>query len=267
MKSIGLALGSGGARGLVHVSFIQAMDELGIRASVVSGASIGSIIGAFYAAGFSGNAMFDLVESLGFRELSRMVDLSVLGISGLVKGHRVESFLKEHLPATFEGLKCPLHIIATDYWKSDDVIFRSGSLIEAIRASISIPGIFTPVQVKDDVFIDGGLSNPVPYDIIRNQCDLLIAIDVSGTMSCSRKNPVPNMFEAIMGTFHIMEMAMMESKMKVFKPDIYVRPVLKNFQIMDFHRKEEILASVTGDVEKFKRQLSRKLKGWKLKLF
>jgi NTE family protein len=75
------------------------------------------------------------------------------------------------------------------------------------------------------------------------------------------------MFEAIMGTFHIMEMAMMESKMKVFKPDIYVKPDLNNYQIMDFHRKDEILSSVTGDVEKFKRQLSKKLKERKFRIF
>jgi len=267
MKTIGLALGSGGARGLVHISFIQALDELGVRASVISGASIGSIIGAFYAAGFSGNEMFELVESLGLRELSRMVDFTVLGISGLVKGHRVEDFLKKHLPATFEELEYPLNIVATNYWKSDDAVFRSGDLIEAIRASISIPGIFTPVKVRDDVYIDGGLSNPVPYDIIRDQCDLLIGIDVSGTMTCSRRNPVPNMFEAIMGTFHIMEMSMMESKMKVSRPDIYVKPDLRNYQIMDFHRKDEILASVEKDVEKFRQAVSGKLKERKFKLF
>ena len=260
MKSIGLTLGSGGARGLVHAAFIQAMDALEVRASVVSGASMGSIVGAFYAAGYTGDDMIEVIDNLGILELSRMVDLSVPGISGLVKGNRVEKFLKKYLPDNFEDLKIPLKIVATDYWNSNEFIFSSGDLIAAIRASISIPGIFTPVKVGDHVFIDGGLSNPVPYDIIRDDCELLIAIDVSGTLSCSRKNPLPNMFEAIIGTYHVMELSVIESKMQIFRPDIYIKPELCNFQILDFHRKDEILESVEEDVKKFKTKLDNKLK-------
>jgi NTE family protein len=256
MRTIGLALGGGGARGLCHIDFCMALDEMGLKPCIISGTSIGAIAGGFYAAGVSGSGMEEILDQIGLREISKMIDFSILHPSGLVKGKGVTDFLSKHLPAkTFEELTIPLKVVATDYWRRKEVIFESGDLVPAIRASISVPGIFKPVKIQQRVLIDGGAVNPLPFDIIRNECDILIAIDVSGTSVPSRKHPVPSMFESIMTTYHIMENALLEKKIEFNQPDIYIKPALENIQILDFHKEEAIRRSVKPDVERFKKQL------------
>jgi len=260
MKRIGLALGGGGARGLCHIEFIKALDDMGLKPSIVSGTSIGSIIGGFYAAGVSGLEMVEIIEKVGLREISKMVDFSILSRTGIVKGKGVEEFLDEYLPAdSFEQLKIPLKIVATDYWERKEIIFESGSLIHAIRASISIPALFEPVLVGRVVMVDGGVMNPVPHDIISDLCDILIAIDVSGKTTPPKGHIMPNMFDSIMNTFQIMQASIQESKMTITRPDIYIKPILKNIQILDFHKDDEIRASVSTDVKKFKFDLEKQL--------
>jgi len=258
VKKIGLALGGGGARGLCHIEFIKAMDDLGLTASVVSGTSIGSIVGSFYAAGLSGKEIEDIANTVGLIELSKLIDLAILNPSGIVKGKGVEEFLKKYLPVyNFEDLKIPLKIVATDYWERKEVVFESGPLIQAIRASISIPGLFTPVKINKSVLVDGGAVNPLPYDLIRDQCDLLIAIDVSGKSSPPKFRVVPMMLESVINTYHIMETAMVENKLESLQPDIYVKPDLTNIQILDFYKHHFIKKSVQKDVAWFKNELER----------
>ncbi|MCD4795884.1 MAG: patatin-like phospholipase family protein, partial [Candidatus Cloacimonetes bacterium] len=157
MKKIGLALGGGGARGLCHIKFIEALDELELKPSIIAGTSIGAIIGAFYASGLSGVQMENMLYEIDFKDLFKMMDFSFLSRSSLIKGRGVENFLKQNIPvSTFEELNIPLKIVATDFWREDDVVFDSGKLIPAIRASISIPAIFEPVILDDKVLIDGG---------------------------------------------------------------------------------------------------------------
>ena len=260
MTRIGLALGGGGARGLCHIEFINVLDSFQIKPSVISGTSIGSIIGAFYAAGVSGRDMRALIERISLRELTKMVDFSILSPSGLVRGDGVIEFLEEHLPVSrFEDLEIPLKIVATDFWNRKEVVFDKGPLIPAIRASISIPGIFEPVTLDDVVMVDGGAVNPVPMSIIHELCDFLIAIDVSGTNAPPRRNKVPAMFTAIMTFFQIMESSINREQREIYKPDIYLRPKLENVQVLDFHRDDEILASVAEDVDAFREQLVNKL--------
>ena len=257
MKTIGLALGGGGARGLCHIDFCMALDEMNLKPSIISGTSIGAIAGGFYAAGVSGAGMEEILNQIGIREISKMVDFSILNPSGLVKGKGVTDFLYKHLPVkTFEELTIPLKVVATDYWRREEVIFDSGELIPAIRASISVPAIFRPVKIHHRVLIDGGAVNPLPFDIIRDECDILIAIDVSGTSVPSRKHPVPSMFESIMTGYHIMENTLLEKKMQFNRPDIYIKPPLENIQILDFYKDEAIRKSVKPDVERFKRELA-----------
>jgi NTE family protein len=256
MKTIGLALGGGGARGLCHIDFCMALDEMGLKPSIISGTSIGSIIGGFYAAGVSGIEMEEILNQIGLREISKMVDFSILNPSGLVKGRGVTDFLGKHLPVkTFEELPIPLKVTATDFYRREEVIFSSGELIPAIRASISVPAIFRPVKIGHRVLIDGGAVNPLPFDIIRNDCDILIAIDVSGTSAPSKGHSVPSMFESIMTTFHIMENALLEKKMQMIQPDIYIKPVLENIQVLDFYKDEQIRSSAKPDVARLKKEL------------
>ena len=258
MKKIGLALGGGGARGLCHIAFCRALDEMGLKPAIVSGTSIGSIVGAFYAGGLSGAEMAELAEQIGILEYTKMIDFSILRRGGLVKGKNVMAFLERHLPVkTFEALSIPMKVVATDFWHRKQIVIESGDLLPAIRASISIPGLFEPVKIGSIVMTDGGAVNPLPMSIIREACDILIAIDVSGTNVPPKNKPVPSIFESILTTFQIMETAFVENELRVYRPEIYIKPKLENVQILDFHRYSEIMNSVGADVERLKRELDR----------
>jgi len=261
MKRIGVALGAGGAKGLSHIAFLQALDELGVRPAVIAGTSIGAVIGGFYAAGVSGDRLSQLVKDIGFRDLYKIVlDFSILSQSAIFTGKGVEDFLSREIPVrTFEELEIPLKVVATNFWDRRPVVFESGNLITAIRASMAMPAIFEPVLLNDTVLIDGGAVNPLPYDLIREECDLTIAIDVSGEKTYAPGNPVPNMVESILSTFQIMQASIVAAKKKLSPPDIYVKPALTNIRVLDFYRYKEILAGVQDEVEGFKETLRNRL--------
>lgn len=256
---VGLALGGGGARGLCFIEFCKAMDELGVKPSIIAGTSIGAIIGAFYAKGIPGYEMEKFLRHITLLKIPRLVDFSVFGRSALLKGRRIEAFIRTHLRCDrFEDLQIPFKITATDYWKREPVVIDHGPLIPAIRASMSLPAIFEPVQYENRFLIDGGAVNPLPIDIIRDECDYLIAIDVAGTIA-KDNGQKPGMFECIMSTYQIMQNTIIQEKMKHFAPDLYVHPRLVNFGILDFHHEKEIRKSVRGDVYRFKRLLKQDL--------
>ncbi|MGO8761834.1 MAG: patatin-like phospholipase family protein [Desulfobaccales bacterium] len=257
MKRIGVALGAGGAKGLSHIAFLQALDDLGVRPAVMAGSSIGAVIGAFYAAGVSGARLEQLVKEIGFRDLYKIfLDFSLLSESGIYKGKGVEDFLAREIPAAaFEELQIPFKVVATNFWDRRQVVFDRGSLITAIRASMAMPAIFEPVVLNGMVLVDGGGVNPLPYDLIRAECDLTIAIDVSGEKTYAPGNPVPNMVESILSTFQIMQASIVEAKKRLSPPDIYVKPALTNIRVLDFYRYKEILAGVRDEVQGFKDML------------
>jgi NTE family protein len=261
MKRIGVALGAGGAKGLSHIAFLQALDELEVRPSVIAGSSIGAVIGGFYAAGVSGDRLEQLVKEIGFRDLYKIVlDFSILSNSAIFKGKGVEDFLSREIPArTFEEVEIPLKIVATNFWDRRPVVFESGNLVTAIRASMALPAVFEPVRLNDMVLVDGGAVNPLPYDLIRPECDLTIAIDVSGEKTYAPEDPVPNMVESILSTFQIMQASIVAAKKQVSPPDIYIKPALTNIRVLDFYRYKEILAGVRDEVEGFKETLKNLL--------
>jgi NTE family protein len=261
MKKIGVALGAGGAKGLSHIAFLQALDELGVRPAVIAGTSIGAVIGGFYAAGVSGDRLAQLVKDIGFRDLYKIVlDFSILSQSAIFTGKAVEDFLSREIPvSTFEDTEISLKVVATNFWDRRPVVFASGNLITAIRASLALPAIFEPVILNDTVLVDGGAVNPLPYDLIREECDLTIAIDVSGEKTYAPGNPVPNMVESILSTFQIMQASIVAAKKELSPPDIYVKPALTNIRVLDFYRYKEILAGVQDEVQQFKETLRKLL--------
>jgi NTE family protein len=261
MKRIGLALGGGGARGICHIAFLKAMDEMGIKPAAIAGTSIGAIIGGFYAAGVSGLEMEQELANIGLRDLYKMaMDFSLFSQSALLKGKGVEEYLLARIPCrTFEELTIPLKVVATDFWNRRGVVFESGDLMTAIRASMAMPAVFEPVLRNDTVLIDGSAVNPLPYDLIQAECDLTIAIDVSGEKSYSADNPVPNMVESILCAFQIMQASIVEAKKRVSPPDLCVKPGLTNIRVLDFYRYKEILAGVDDEVVSFRESLEELL--------
>ncbi len=265
---IGLALGGGGARGLCFIEFCKALDDLNIKPSVISGTSIGAIMGAFYAAGYSGYEMERFLRKITLLKIPRLVDLKLFGRTSMLKGRRLEVFIKHLLDCdTFDDLDIPLKITATDYWKRQAVVFDHGALIPAIRASMSLPAVFEPVFFDGRVLIDGGSTNPLPIDIIRDECDYLIAIDVSGEICAKNGEQLPGMYDSVMSAYQIMQNTIIAERLKSVKPDLYIKPRLANVGLLDFHREKEIRKSVRGDVYRFKRLLKNDvLKTKKMKL-
>ena len=259
MKKVGLALGGGGARGFCHIAFLEALDEMGIKPSIISGTSIGAIIGGFYAAGYSGAEIRAICDKIDIWDINKMLDFKLFG-DAMFKGKGVNKFFKQYIKIkTFEELDIPLYVVATDFWHHEEVVFKSGELMPAIRASMSIPAIFEPVVFDNKVLVDGGAVNPLPYDIIRRECDVLIAVDVSGRPKIKKSKQMPSMFESVMGTLQIMQDSILKSKRRVSEIDVYVKPNIEGVGILEFFRYKEIMKGVENDVEKFKNDLTETL--------
>ena len=180
-KNVALVLGSGGARGLAHIGAIEALEERGYTITSIAGCSMGSIIAGMYAAGQLKEAKEWFLQ-VDMQLIWRMMDINLLSGNSLVKGERIIKELQKVVPdRPIEDLNIPCTIVATDMISSDEVIFRSGSLFEAVRASISIPLFFKPVQIGRRLLIDGGILNPLPLHVIeRTEGDILVAADISG---------------------------------------------------------------------------------------
>ncbi|HTX72327.1 MAG TPA: patatin-like phospholipase family protein, partial [Rectinemataceae bacterium] len=200
---VGLALGSGGAKGIAHIAYLEVLDQLCIRTSELAGSSMGALIGAFYAAGIPARRIRDIAVGIGLRDLPKIIDLSGPRDSGIIKGRKIEDWLGEMLPVRrFEQLRMPLRIVATDFWRKEQVVFDSGELIPAIRASISIPGVFEPYTIGSRLLVDGGVANPVPFDLLRDS-DFIVGIDVSGGADPLGERD-PGRVEVLLGAYAIM---------------------------------------------------------------
>lgn len=273
MKKIGLALGGGGARGLAHIPMLEVFDELGIRPHRIAGTSIGAVIGALFASGLSGaelrvgvrRMIMDRNES--FRKALKrkdsfkwikFLDLE-FGPGGLLKGDNFMDFLYEAMRVDrFDGLQIPLQVVATDFCSAEQVVLDSGGLLDAVKASMAIPGIFTPVRRDGRVLIDGGSVNPVPFDLLTG-CDVVVAINVMG-LSRQTVHHMPSLFRVVLGTFDIMQKSIIAGKLQKTPPDIYVTPDITDVAILDFYKADEIFAQAGPAAFKLKHALERFLR-------
>jgi len=184
-KTVGLVLGSGSSRGWAHVGAIEALEEAGIPVDVIAGCSVGSYVGVIYASGGLAS-LKEFILGMNGEKMFSYFDV-VIPRSGLLDGNKkLREFLSGHTDAkTFEELKIPLKMVATDLESGDKVVMASGNLFGALRASMSMPGLFAPVQVKGRWLVDGGLVDPVPVGVARAMgADVIIAVDLnSGLVS------------------------------------------------------------------------------------
>ncbi|MFZ3019412.1 MAG: patatin-like phospholipase family protein [Gallionella sp.] len=178
-QKIGLALGSGSARGLAHLGVIRAIEEAGIEVDFIAGSSMGALIGAIHAAGKL-DELEATFKTFDWKMMATFFDV-VLPKSGLLDGARVGELVRAHIHAdTIEMLPKAFAAVATDIVSGEEVVIRSGDVIEAVRASISVPGIFTPVRSNGHILVDGGLTNPVPVSAVRSMgAEFVIAVDLN----------------------------------------------------------------------------------------
>ena len=275
---MGLALGSGAARGWAHIGVIRELERHDIRPDVICGTSIGALVGAALASG-------DLprlerwVRSLSWQKVIGYFDLTMNG--GLIKGERLFDFFRDNVQErNIEDLDRPFGAVATDLASGREIWLREGSIFEAVRASISLPGLFTPVERDDILLVDGGLVNPIPVSMCRALgADLVIAVDLNadlldasrhggaGLRATSEKtsteptswidqiqqklanalslqssdHDTPSMVDVITASINIMQVRITRSRLAGEPADALITPRLAHFALLDFHRADEAI--------------------------
>lgn len=272
--TIGLALGGGGARGLAHIHVIEVLDEMGIRPSLIVGSSIGAIMGAAMAAGLSGRDIREhTLATVGNRTevMNRIWSLRPATIvDAWSNGFRfgqfnleriLRAFLPEELPARFEDLKIPLQVVTADFYGQQEHVCETGDLYTAIAASAALPAVFMPVRIDGRIMVDGGLWNPVPFDHLRGRADITIGVDVVGKPEGDR-DVMPNRIDSLFGASQLTMASITAMKLREAPPDIYLKPEVGRFRVLDFLRASEVLAATAPVRDELKRQIETRLETW-----
>ena len=228
----GIALGGGGARGIIHIGVLQAFEEKGFKPVCVSGTSIGAIVGALYASGMKPEKMMELISDRGFL---RMFSLKA-SFSAFLEMSYLKKVLQKHLPETFEELSMPFFAAATNLSRHEIVIFNSGSLHRAVIASASIPVLFAPVVINVDKYVDGGVIDNLPAAACKAHCDKVLGVEVNfGNFTPDLKN----MKNVAIEVFYIM--LNNNSRTGMEECDSLIRPELNSeFQLLDFTKGEKL---------------------------
>jgi len=201
---IGLALGSGAAKGLAHIGVIKTLEANDIPIDYIAGSSIGALIGAHYGAFKDTKRLEEISNTFNRRQGFRLFDPTFVG--GLVKGKKFERFIEEMLEgATFQTLQIPLAVVATNFHTAQPVIFQDGDLTKAIRASTSAPAFFQPIMYQDTLLADGGLSNPVPVDLVKTMgADITIGVNLDTVYSENKLLPTPSLTKVPLHSINIL---------------------------------------------------------------
>jgi len=250
---IGLALGSGAALGLAHVGVIKALREAKIPIDMIAGTSMGALIGACYAADGQIEDVEELALSTNLRKIAHLLDPKFTLIRiGFLSGNRVENFLKPIIgDRDVSDCKIPYAAVAADIHSAKQVILREGSLLKAVRASISIPVVFVPVNHNGRFLVDGGTLNPVPADVVKAMgATFTIAVNVLnnpkerihlGLTGKKESRGAPSSMNTLVQSFYFMEYEIVRAS--ILKADIMIEPDVRNIEVYEFHRGQEAIAA------------------------
>jgi NTE family protein len=294
---IGLALGSGASRGWSHIGIIGALADLDIAPDVVSGTSIGALVGASYVAGNLAR-LEDWVCSLTRMEMARFFEIGS-GFNGFVNTRRLHAFLNEHIAkddAMIEHFEKDYAAVSTDLRTGREIWFTGGSIIEAVWASISLPGLFPAIRDDNKWLVDGGLVNPVPVSVCRALgAEIVIAVNLNGNIAGkhfehSKKKPTqkkpaqknkvadlvreytgnlfssseeddetPGLFDAIAGSVNIAQDRITRSRMAGDPPDILLSPRLAHIGLLEFYRAKEVIEEGVKCVQRMQPEIQHVL--------
>jgi len=259
LKRVGLALGGGGARGIAHIAFLKAMGEMGVRPSVISGTSSGAIAGALYAGGASPDEMLSIVQqAVSMRGIYRYFSPASMRANGIVPT-AARKALEHMLPKkTFEELEIPLRLVATNFHTLKERVFSEGEIMEPLMASIAYPGVFPPQVVEGEYYMDGGATNIVPFDIIRRECDVLIALDVSAVRPNEFK-PTPKYSSE--ASWAATQETLIEMKRQQCPVELMERLTFDSVGTMEFFKFKQIYSRAEEYIPGFKQKLTRILEG------
>jgi len=268
---VGLVLGSGAARGWAHIGVIRALEQAGVRPDLVCGTSVGALVGAAYA---TGDFERFCAGTCGMRRGDVISFMDVAMSGGLLKGERFMAFVSRVCQdRPIEDLAIPFAAVATSLETGAEVWLRTGSTLNAVRASLAMPGLFTPVMSSDGILVDGALVNPVPVSLARAMgADVVIAVDLSAGLvgrnllvneaHASRASFVgdwvrrglsrfwhddggeprrPSVLNVIATSLDVMQVRITRSRMAGEPPDVVVAPRLGDMGLLDFHRADEAI--------------------------
>jgi NTE family protein len=271
--SVALALGGGGARGLAHILMLEVFDEFGLKPAVIAGTSIGAVFGAAYASGLSARLIRAHTEEVlsqrfGFAQallaarsepVLKLLNLLPVRSSLLSPELLLSQLLPSKVPQDFAGLSIPFKAVATDFYAQEQVVIDTGDLSSAVAASIALPALFSGVMRGDRLLMDGGLVNPLPFDVLEGTADITVAIDVTGTSNGPGKRPQPSPLAALVSSSQILQRSIVREKLRARRPDIYIDVDVDKFYVLEFHRFKEVLAAAQPAKEQLQRQLERVL--------
>jgi len=270
-KKVGLALGTGAARGLAHIGVLEVLEKEGIPIDIIAGTSIGALIGILYAQGKNSTLIKKLALETGLGRILTLMDLT-LPRTGFIGGKRIKVWLRSVIgqDVQFSDLKIPFACVATDIMTGGEVVMNHGSVLEAVRASISIPGIFTPVNHEGRYLVDGGLVNPVPISVLKNMgAEFIIAVNVIPDISIdnrsywtgkkgSKEFRELNIFDVLMQSIYIGIHAL--AKTATNDADVVIEPQVAYISPGDFLRARECVLqgelAMQDVILKLKRQLA-----------
>lgn len=254
-----MALGGGGARGCAHVGVIKALLSAGLDIRFIAGTSIGSVVGGVFASGDL-EPFEQYLLGIKWTDVVKYFDPGV-PYRGLFKGNKVVKLLDQLITRKeFKDLVIPFTAVATNLETGEEVRLNQGKVIDAIRASIAIPGIFTPLKKGRRFLVDGGVVNPVPVDVARQMgAEVVVAVDLNHEFIREKlhsrkrrhleRNHIvewltperPNIIDIIENSVFMMQNEITEKKMELNRPDILIRPELGSARIFDFHRSKELI--------------------------
>ncbi len=267
-KKIGLALSSGAARGLAHVGVLEALERNDIPIDLIAGSSIGAIVGAFYAAGKDLGVIKKAVMSLNRRQMLSLADFTI-PTRGFIKGKKITEWLKSVIGGvTFRDLMMPFACVATDISTGEEIIIREGSVVAAVRASSSLPVIFTPARLGGRYLVDGGLVNPIPVRILRDMgADLVIAVTVVPYLSnrfqpqdadSATKPKEPNILNVLIRIMYIVGYQAALSGIR--EADITIAPDVAQIRPDNFNRAQECILQGEQAAQRSIPKIKEKLK-------
>jgi len=250
-KKIGLALGGGGAKGYAHIGVIKALLDAGIKIDYIAGTSMGALVGGYYAATKNIIELEKTALNIKKSDLFSIKDFIKRRDGALFHGKSIANILNHHLSGIkIENCQIPFAAITTDVKTGDGVIIKNGDLVSAIGASIAIPGIFSPVEIDGRILMDGGLSNPVPADIIKQMgAEYVIAVDVSSKWLTAPEEIVKShdIYSVISNAFSIMEYQI--AKIPLKSADIILRPPVLTYDWAAFGKAGEIIKAGKEEAE------------------
>ncbi|WHY68603.1 patatin-like phospholipase family protein [Neobacillus sp. SuZ13] len=253
---IGLALGSGGARGFAHLGVIKALIDAEIPIHLIAGSSMGALVASFYGAGIDMDRLYKL--STAFKR-KYFLDFTVPKM-GFISGKKVKEFIKVFTHGkNIEELSIPIGIVATDLLTGEKVVFKTGSVAEAVRASISIPGIFVPEKYNGRILVDGGVSDRVPVSVAKEMgADIVIAVDVSRV---KRNAEITSIYDVIMQSIDIMQAEIINNR--EIAASVMIRPPVEIYSSRAFTNIEEIINLGEAEAKKHLTQIKTVIEQWK----